>query len=79
MMNEINGNPLLRSNITKICGNLKEDEHTSVEKFGAMVYSKYGLYLALVSAFCTLTIFNHLDWEGFEKIAQERQQKGFIG
>ena len=75
MMDEMNRNPLLRSNMTKICGNLSTSGHTSMELFGAMMYSKFGLYLAPVSAFCT--IFNHLDWQGFEKISRERERERY--
>ena len=69
----MNENPLLKSNITKICGNLNIKKRTSMELFGAMIYSKFGLYLAPVSAFCT--IFNHLDWQGFEKISREQRDR----
>ena len=72
MMDDINRNPLLRSNMTKICGSLNAEGYTSMELFGAMMYSKFGMYLAPVSAFCT--IFNHLDWEGFERISRERER-----
>ena len=75
MMDEMNRNPLLRSNMTKICGNLSTSGHTSMELFGSMMYSKFGLYLAPVSAFCT--IFNHLDWQGFEKISRERERERY--
>ena len=73
MMNDINRNPLLRSNMTKICGSLNTGGYTSMELFGAMMYSKLGMYLAPVSAFCT--IFNHLDWESFERISRERDDE----
>ena len=73
MMDDINKNPLLRSNMTKICGSLNTGGYTSMELFGAMMYSKLGMYLAPVSAFCT--IFNHLDWESFERISRERDDE----
>ena len=73
MMDKMNENPLLKSNIIKICSNLNTNRHTSMELFGAMMYSKFGLYLAPVSAFCT--IFNHLDWQGFERISRERERE----
>ena len=72
MMCDLNENPLLKSNITKICGNLNTKGHTSMELFGAMMYSKFGMYLAPVSAICT--IFSHLDWESFERISRERER-----
>ena len=75
MIDEMNENPLLKSNIIKICSNLNTSRHTSMELFGAMMYSKFGLYLAPVSGFCT--IFNHLDWQGFEKISRERERERY--
>ena len=42
-----------------------------MEILGSHMYEKCGLYLAPISLFCV--IFNHLDWQKFSQIAQERQ------
>ena len=42
-----------------------------MEILGSHVYEKFGVYMAPLSLFCT--IFNHLDWESFARIANERK------
>ena len=46
---------------------------TPAEQVGSYIYDKYGLYIAPISIFCT--IFNHLDWEHFAKIAKAKRRK----
>ena len=73
----MNENPLLRSKKTEICSNLNINGHTSMELFGAMMYSIFWMYLAPVSAICT--IFNYLDWASFERISRERERSSASG
>ena len=42
-----------------------------MEILGSHVYKKYSVYMTPISLFCT--VFNHLDWEAFSKISEERQ------
>lgn len=48
-----------------------------MEFFGAMMYSKFGMYLTPFSAICT--IFNHLNWDSFERISRERERSSASG
>ena len=75
MMKDINNNFLIKNSAFKMLGkltpNINVNSHTPMEILGSHVYEKYGVYMAPVSLFCT--IFNHLDWQSFAKIAEARQ------
>ena len=46
-------------------------DHTPMEILGSNIYKTFGRYMAPISLFCT--VFSHLDWESFAKIAKECQ------
>ena len=75
MMKDINGNFLIKNSASEMMGkltpNININSHTPMEILGSHVYEKYSVYMAPISLFCT--VFNHLDWEAFAKISEERQ------
>ena len=81
MMKDINSNFLIKSRATEMMGKLTPSisltSNTPMEILGSHIYDKCGMFLAPVSLFCT--VFNHLDWESFARIAEERQAKARIG
>jgi hypothetical protein len=77
MMVDINGNFLVKNQlgemIERFMPTVAIDSHTPMERLGSVIYSQYGSYLAPFSLFCTL--FSHLDWEEFARIAAEEDAK----
>ena len=76
MMSDINSNFLIKNTASEMMGKLTPtiniNQPSTMEVFGSHVYERYGIYLAPVSLFCT--IFNHLDWETFSQISEERKK-----
>ena len=78
LMFDLYSNPLIREGAQSTDDN--EDVPTTAEEFGASLYEKFGKYLGHVAIFCT--IFQHLNWQRFSEIAEERklqQQQDPIG
>ena len=75
MMKDINSNYLIKNSASEMMGNLTNkvsfSSHTPMEILDSHLYEKYGMYMAPLSLFCT--VFNHLDWESFARIAEERK------
>ena len=75
MMKDINSNFLIKNQATEMMGKLTPtislSANTPMEVLGSHMYEKCGMYLAPVSLFCT--VFNHLDWQNFARIAEERR------
>ena len=72
LMKDVNSNFLIQNKASQLMGNLSSlSGNTPMEILGSHMYEKCGLWLAPVSLFCT--VFNHLDWEKFSQIAEERQ------
>ena len=73
MMKDINSNFLIKSRATEMMGKLTPSisltSNTPMEILGSHIYDKCEMFLAPVSLFCT--VFNHLDWESFARIAEE--------
>ena len=73
MMKDINSNFLIKSRATEMMGKLTPSisltSNTPMEILGSHIYDKCEMILAPVSLFCT--VFNHLDWESFARIAEE--------
>ena len=74
MMKDINSNFLIKNQATEMMGKLTPtislSANTPMEVLGSHMYDKCGVYLAPVSLFCT--VFNHLDWQNFARIAEQR-------
>ena len=77
MMKDINSNYLIKSRATEMMGKLTPtislSTNTPMEIVGSHLYEKCGAFLAPMSLVCT--VFNHLDWETFARIAEERRVK----
>jgi len=77
MMKDINGNFLIKNRATEMMGKFAPTinlaSNTPMEILGSRIYASYGSYLAPVSLFCT--VFNHLDWNTFSRIAEEQENK----
>ena len=71
MMSDINSNFLIKNTASEMMGKLTPTI-TPMEVLGSHVYERCSIYLAPVSLFCT--IFNHLDWETFSQISEERKK-----
>jgi hypothetical protein len=72
MMGDINSSFLIKNSASEMMGKLAPSiDVSSMEVLGSHVYERYGIYMAPVSLFCT--IFNHLDWESFARMAKERR------
>ena len=73
MMRDINGNFLIKTQASQMVGKITPaiSSHTPMEVLGSHVYEKCGMYLAPAAMICT--IFNHLDWESFPEIAEQRK------
>ena len=77
MMKDINSNYLIKSRATEMMGKLAPtislSRNTPMEIVGSHLYEKCGAFLAPTSLVCT--VFNHLDWETFARIAENRRAK----
>ena len=78
LMNDVNSNFLIQNSTSELIGNITGKlpsfaGNSPMQLVGSHVYEKCGLWLAPVSLFCT--IFNHLDWEKFSEIAEERRMQ----
>ena len=77
MMKDINGNFLIKNSTSEMIGSVTSSigfsGETPMELFGSYAYEKCGIYLAPVSLFCT--VFNHLDWQTFANIAEQRKMQ----
>ena len=85
MMNDIQNNFLVQNSASKLIGeNLRKKIQgglitgrtsfiSSMDVVGSYAFEKCGFWLALLSVGCT--IFNHLDWEKFAKIAEQRRME----
>ena len=76
MMNDVNSNFLIQNSTSQLIGNMTEKlpsfaGNSPMEILGSHMYEKCGLYLAPVSLFCV--IFNHLDWQKFHDLAEQRR------
>ena len=75
MMKDINSNYLIKRRATEMMGKLTPtislSTNTSMEVLGSHLYEKCGALLAPMSLVCT--VFNHLDWKTFARIAEERR------
>ena len=73
MTKDINSNFLIKSRATEMMGKLTPSisltSNTPMEILGSHTYDKCEMFLAPVSLFCT--VFNHLNWESFARIAEE--------
>ena len=70
---DMNSNFLIKNSASKMIGQGVFPTHTPMEIVGSKIYDKCENYLGPISVFCT--IFNHLDWELFSKIAEERRKE----
>ena len=77
MMKDINSNFLIKNQATEMIGKLTPKisltSNTPMEILGSHLYEKCGVYLAPVSIFCT--VWNHLDWQTFARIAEQRKSR----
>ena len=75
MMKDINSNYLIKSRATemmeKLTPTIPLSSNTPMEIVGSHLYEKCGTFLVPMSLICT--VFNHLDWETFARIAEERR------
>ena len=75
MMQDINSNFLIKNQASEMIGKFMPTVNltgnTPMEIAGSYVYEKCGVYLAPISLFCT--VWNHLDWQTFARIAEERK------
>ena len=72
---DINKNPLIRgflSNMLASSSGITLTGHSPMESLGSSVYAKCGNYLGFLALGCE--IFTHLDWENFQKIAEEKRK-----
>ena len=77
MMQDINSNFLIKNQASEMVGKFMPTVNltgnTPMELAGSYVYEKCGVYLAPISLFCT--VWNHLDWQTFARIAEERKNE----
>ena len=78
MMNDIQSNFLVQNSASKLIGSKLSGITgtsfiSSMDVVGSYAFEKCGFWLALLSVGCT--IFNHLDWEKFAKIAEQRRME----
>ena len=75
MMHDINSNFLIKNQASEMIGKFTPTVNltgnTPMEVLGSHLYEKCGVYLAPVSLFCT--VWNHLDWQTFARIAEQRK------
>ena len=70
VMADINRNFLIKNPLAIGCPTITR---SPTDILGSHIYEKCGAYLAPVAVICTL--FNHLDWETFARISDERRRE----